>query len=396
MKATLQALEDWKTIVGKACGVIVDAMTFRTAEMFVLGAKEAVQESQIGDEDAIWKAISQNIGALQTFIDTVVLRRRLPMIAYWATFFDPDTPATPATVKLLDRCNQKEDVLLPVELGPNAYLPLKAAAIETLNRERPVLTDQLRTLVYPELSAFDYQWKPRLDDLKGFEQSSEEDKRLLTFLFGRVLFSAYAQAAKADEVLQPKLARLHVLSSLRRNEDRDQMQAKVFAGLKEIARGGKEDIADLVDVPWMPTFLPYLLSKDPASPQELLEQALALRKESSVKDYVSWFAEIEKDLDYSREPMAAHMVELEKIRQAIAKRLEVPDEDPTTVKATIASVKLGVTIEQKVPVSRIWGWVTDLFPKHRYRKLLLEIVDAERRYSKLDTQLEVLWRGAAG
>ena len=63
----LRMVEDWKTIVGEKCGVIIDAMTYRTAEMFVLGAKEAVQESQIGDEKAIWEAISRNIGALQTF-----------------------------------------------------------------------------------------------------------------------------------------------------------------------------------------------------------------------------------------------------------------------------------------------------------------------------------------
>ena len=40
MVEILQTVEEWKTIVGEKCGVIIDAMTYRTAEMFFLGANQ--------------------------------------------------------------------------------------------------------------------------------------------------------------------------------------------------------------------------------------------------------------------------------------------------------------------------------------------------------------------
>lgn len=395
MEEILETVEDWKTIVGGKCGVIIDAMTYRTAEMFVLGAKGAVEESRIGDDEAIWNAISQNIGALQTFIDTLILNKRLPMIAYWKTFGHPDYPATSASIKLLNYCNHNEEVLLAVGLNEGAYFPLKEAAIKTMNHERPILTNEMRLLVLPELSAFDYNWHPNLDDIEGFRDASDDDKTLLTFLFGRVIFDAYAQAAEADEVFQPKLAKLHILSSLRRSEDRERLQASVFSGLREIARGGKENITDLINVTWVPTFLPYLLSKDPQSPNDLLEKAIELRKDPAVQDYTAWFHELKKDLDYNREPPAASMRELERIRRTILEQIKISNEDPVTVKLHIAPVKPSAAIEHEVHLSRIWGWVTSLFPGNRYRKLLMEMVDAERRYRKLDTQLKALWRSTS-
>jgi hypothetical protein len=252
----------------------------------------------------------------------------------------------------------------------------------------------MRNLILPELSAFDYNWRPALDGIKGFTDASNEDKRLITFLFGRVLFGAYALAAEADEVFQPKLAALHILSSLKGSEDRKCLQANVFSGLREIARGGKDDITDLIEVPWIPTFLPYLLSKNPKSPQDLLLEAIKLRKDPVIKSYTAWFRELKKDFDYNREPTAKRMRELGQIRRAVMKRIEVSNEDPTTVKLHIAPVKASssIEIEQKLHLSRIWGWVTNLLPGNRYRKLLMEMVDAERRYRKLDTQLEKLWR----
>ncbi|MCP4374363.1 MAG: hypothetical protein GY797_40615 [Deltaproteobacteria bacterium] len=388
MTEILNAIEDWESIVGTKCGVIVDAMTYRTAEMFFLGAKEAVQQSQGGDKEAIWETISNNIGALQMFVDTLVLRKHLPMIAYEATYPDSWAKAD----KLLYRCNQKDDVLLAVNLADGAYRPLKEDAIKTLNQKRPKLTKKLRKFILPELSAFDYNWQPYLGDLEGFEASSDEDKRLLTFLFGRVIFNVYAQAAGADQVFQPKLASLHVLSSLRRDEDRDNLQESVFSRLKEIARGGKEDIKDLINVPWMPTFLPYLLSKDPKSPQDLLDKAIELRKEPSIKDYSKWFLQFGEDFDKKREPTDKKMKELESIRRSINRWTDVPNEDATIVKAHIAPVSIcSLDIEHKVHLPQIWGWATNLLPKNRYRKLLMEMVGAERRYRELNTHLKTLW-----
>jgi hypothetical protein len=400
---TLKTLQDWKTIIGEQCGVIIDPMLCRTAEMFMLGAKEAVHQSQIGDEAVLWKAISQNVDALQTFIDALILRKKLPLIAYWITFGHPDHPITPASIALRDRCNQIDEVLLAVQLEEDAYFPLKKNAIEILNREKPEITDELRTLVLPALSAFDFNWSPNLRDLECFEKSSEDDKKMLTFLYRGVLFSAYAQAAEADEIFQPKLAKLHILSSLRLDEYRKKLQNNLFSGLKKIATEGKgrEEIQALVDLPWMPTFLPYLLSKDPKSPQDLFEQAIKLRKTGVVRDYVNWFEEIEKDLDYHRQPTSANKLELSRIRQAIDRHLEIRAEEPITIKPYLAVAfkptgsepEAGISIEDiKVYPSKIWGWVTDLFPGHRYRKLLMEMVVAEQRYLELNTQLKKLWK----
>lgn len=191
-------------------------------------------------------------------------------------------------------------------------------------------------------------------------------------------------------MFQPKLAELHILSSLRRTEDRERLQANVFSGLRQIARGAKEDVADLVDLPWVPTFLPYLLSKDPRSPQDLLDKAIELRKNPAVKDYIGWWEELQKDLEYQREPRAERMRELELIRRGLSRVTEVPEEEPTIMKLHIATIP-AVDIERKVYPSQIWGWVTSLFPGNRHRKLLMEMVDAERRYGKLDVHLRYLW-----
>jgi hypothetical protein len=395
---------DFKNIIGDGCGVVIDPITYRTAELFFLGRDRAMKETGEKKDEALFETIASNQGALYAFVDSLVLRKKLPMIAYSMTMYGPeeDPGGTPELLKL---CNEVEsDVVLDIRLTEGAYNPIKMDSINAINLECPRITQKLRNQVLPGLKSFNYRWTPNLKEVEGFERLPDDDRLLMTFLFGRVLFSRYAQASQADEVLPPKLGKLHVVTSLKSDEARSQIQREVFAGLKEIARVKKDCVTAVQEVPWAPTFLPHLLTEDPKTPSQLLKAAIKLREKPEVSAYREWLEELERDFDAAREPSPNKLRELEDIRQNLEKAVGLAPAEPIRVKWCVAvaqkligmpEVKASVEGEAKVRPQRLWGWISRKIAGDRYRKVLMDLVVGERRYRGhgVVPDLEGVWYG---
>lgn len=389
MPTYLNHMAQWKSEVGAPCGVIIDPFTYRSAELFLLG-KDAVPAAEA---DQIWSLLANNIGALQSFLDALILRRQLPMIAYNLSFYETDDPG--GTPRLLELCNQGDDILLDIRLGDPAYGPLKESAVQILNDNRPQVTPEKVAKLAAELSAFDYRWTPDLKAVQGFAEADARTQRVLTYLFGAVLFGHYAQAAEADELINAKRSELLTQATTRRAETRARLAKELFGGLEAIARAGRDCVTLVYQPPWTPSFLPYLLLQEPKTPGDLLTAALTLRDDPTVEAYRDWFTEIAAHMALGRRPPEASAKALGRLQAQLEQRIE--GARSFGIKATIAFIgflvpTLKLDVEKRLAEGETWGWMTDRLPGNRYRKILSELVMAERRYEDLAAHLYEIWR----
>src|SRR5690242_15192435 len=264
---------DWEQIPKAGLKVVVDPMVFRTADVFLRGARGLAKSPELKHPATMWNAISSNIGALCTFFDLLILEKRLPMYDYGMTF-PPDIDT--GKHALVEYCNESEGVLVPVTVQGEAYREMKREAVSILD-ELPSVSDTLANDILQELSAFDWEWRP--DIWREENYMSETNERVLdAFRYGGILFSGYAQRTGSDHILQPKRARLYLATSL--GTDRADDEKALFAELTRIASETPEGVQRTGDLPATPTFLPYLLKHDDKTPRELLKRALKLRKNS--------------------------------------------------------------------------------------------------------------------
>src|SRR5947209_19556020 len=80
--------EDWDRFSAPDLNldVIVDPMVFRSGHVLLNGRSRAQASSTTKDADDVWQALSQNIGSLVAFFDTLILNEHLPIIDYSFTF----------------------------------------------------------------------------------------------------------------------------------------------------------------------------------------------------------------------------------------------------------------------------------------------------------------------
>jgi hypothetical protein len=386
---------DWEQFRDKKLNMIVDPMIFRTADVFLRGKGAVLESSEPKHPETIWSAISSNIGALCTFFDTLLLEDYLPIFDYEITF---PIDLFVGSQTLIELCNEHEEVLVPVTVRGKAYQEIKQRAVEALDKQPPIPPDTA-TGILAELSAFDYEWRP---DLWRDEKTGAGGERVLdAFRYGGLLFSGYAQRTGADHVVQPKRSTLYLATSFGAQRAND--EKALFAELTRLANSAPEGIQPTADLPPVPTFLPYLLNAGDETPRALLARALKLRKSGAVADYGSWWRrEVDQNLKRGKVPNRLQK-ELHQITAEVIREIGTEASYATKVSAKVAGK---VSLVGLVPVPEIGGevgaekelnpgfglgWVLRNLPGHRYRKLLLRLVMAQREYWHLDTYLKNMW-----
>ena len=389
---------DWEKIRQEKLEVVVDPMVFRTADVFLRGAKGIARSQDLIHPGTMWSAISSNVGSLCTFFDTLILETRLPLYDYGSTF-----PADIATGKhtLIEACNEAEEVLVSVSVQGQAYEEMKEAAVAVLH-QLPQIPEALATDIHNELSAFDWEWRP---DLWLNENMEDSERRVLdAFQFGGILFSGYAQRTGCDHILQPKRARLYLAASL--GAERADDEKALFAELARLSNEAPPGVQRTGDLPAMPTFLPYLLKFDDKTPKDLLKRALKVRKKGIVNEYREWRKEVVDDIEKGRVPTKRRK-EIAQIAAAIGRELKVENDNETKVSAKVGAkvaavgpvampeVGFELGIEKQWNLSSTLGWVLRNIPGYRYRKLLMRLVIAQREYTHIDKHLHKIWNSVS-
>lgn len=380
---------DWTKFQGGPPDLIVDPMVYRTADVYLRG-RAGVEESIPGsDPDQVWYSLSDNIGSLASFFDALVLSERLPIIDYGVTF---DSQIGFEQYDLYQRCNDGagDSVLVSVHVMAPIYTQAKQAALDALDA-RPSLSPELTYSILRELSAFEYGWQPDLSALKSLPEN-EDEVTLLRFLFGGLLFGAYSQMTGAGHLIQPKRSRLFLAAALAVPSAGYEHERELFEELRKVV-GQTEGMQEgYFQVDALPPVLPFLLSKDPDTPDDLLRLGLALRKKGAMRDYRAWRKQLVDDwrdkgrIDRSNERVIRKIVD--RIQRELAPRGGATAE--LGLNAGLTGVGLGVGLP--IPVGRLWGWISSQIPGRRYTKLLMRLQLAAHEYRRIDRHLHTLWQ----
>jgi hypothetical protein len=219
--------------------------------------------------------------------------------------------------------------------------------------------------------------------------ASEQENQLARYILGGLIFGAYAQAAGADHLMQPKRSRLFLALSLHRSTARTAEEI-LFSKLGELLA------RPVADVPYTPTFLPLLLARA-SGPAEVLRLALELRKSGEVRDYRSWLLAALSDFDANGRIAIERIREVDTIERAIRRRLAGLPLPSIEIKTTVAAIAGGTapvpSVDLGQPIAAAWGWLMSQLPGRRHRKLLTRAVIADREYVEIDRRLRTVWSG---
>jgi len=147
------------------------------------------------------------------------------------------------------------------------------------------------------------------------------------------------------------------------------------------------------DLPPTPTFLPYLLQGGARTPRELFNDALALRKQGSVKDYRAWQKKALNAIGSGWAPKK-QLTELAQISAAVARDLGLAADNTVTVKASVSVIGPELGVEKTLNPAAAMGWILPNVPSYRYRKLLTDLVVAQGRLWHADIALGKIWDAA--
>jgi hypothetical protein len=387
--------EHWSALARRGLNVVVDPMVVHCGELFLQGAGG---EQAQRDPKPVWELLTKNIHAIGMFFGSLILEKQLPIFNYGDTF-DGGLNLRAGTLAAV---NQRDQILFDVDVRYESYSKIKEAASAELRKlyagPQRIKEAAARDCL-AELAAADYRWQPSLGALDG-ELPSDDEKRLARFFLGGLIFSAYAQLLGGDHLMQPKRSRLFLAAALRSSEVGYRFEEKLFAELRQRAH------ASFTDLPWRPTFFPYLLSVA-ETPEAVLTEALRLRRSDEIAEYRSW---LDRALDEwkrnGRLPQA--LADVKAVAEAVDRRTGARPVAPRVeMKATIADVAAlagaaaagplaaAATIPGKVdlgpPLSALWGWGFALAPGQRYRKILTRAVAADQQYIQIENRLGTVW-----
>jgi hypothetical protein len=372
---------DWKKLTDQGLGTVVDPMVFRCGELFLKGA------DGIPDPEHTWELLNKNVHALGMFCDSIITNEQLPVFNYGDTFdamlnFDQRT---------LTQINDMEEVLHDVNVEYEVYHEIKSAAIEELQKlyegEKKIKNSDVRDILI-ELDVAGYAWNPSIEMLEE-KLINPSEKTLAAYLLGGLIFTGYASVLGSEQIIQPKRSRI-ILALALGGPTRYEFEEQLFGELKK--RAGKQ----YEELPWTPTFFPYLLHKAD-SPHTFLEELIKLRQSPEIQDYRIWFNEVINDFkDNGR-------IGNDKIRniKSIAKHIdkvtgEIPSAPKVELKASIADVagaKIPGGVDLSPALGRMWGWFLQNIPGKRYRKILTRAVIADKEYVKIENRIKKVWSG---
>jgi hypothetical protein len=406
----IRTVDDWEAAHFE---VIVDPLIYRMGQIFLQGAREARSEQSVD-----WPVLAQDLGALITFFDLLILHERLPALNYTDTF-DIGLNFSESLGGLVNRGDQK---LLSVDVQYGPYMTTKEAAVEQLRSriaEGPFVDASVAREILSTIAAVDYRWNP---DLLGLEaELPPNQQELARFLLGILVFAGYAQQCGASHVLSPRRSAITAAVGLR-SWPGENTEATAFAELARRVQDGGEGWRQR-DVPWTPSFLPFLLSQvDPyrTSSSVLLEKAKELGQSRSVQRYrelraailsddnqtsAEATAELEvvahqlaRDMGSSRRELAfTHDVTVEILPTAVG--VVAPAIGGAAIAGPVGALVGGLagavgTAPLRAVQERLWGWVIDRLPFISARKLLSRAVRAEVDLGsggELASKLRTVW-----
>lgn len=381
-KITIRETTDWKKqLLYQGLNVVIDPMVFRSGELFLKGA------SGVENSENVWSLLTANLHAISTFFDCLVLNEKIPVFNYGDTFdmhlnFDQ---------RMLTRINQFEDVLYDVDVEFGIYQQVKTAALAELKKIYEGPRKIQRTVVkeiLSELSVAEYQWKPNIGELE-YELKSNDEKELAAFLLGALIFGGYAQQLEGEHFLQPKRSRILLALALNAKSTQYSLENTLFEELRAKANTPIEDL------PWRPTFFPYLLSKA-TTPTGILKEVVKLRKNKAVADYRAWFNEAFQEFTVNGKFSLKKRDDIRKIAERIDRKLGIiPSGPKVDVKVTVAdaiALKPPGSIDVTPAIQGLWGWFLDSLPGNRYRKLLTRAIVADNEYVVLENRVKTVWK----
>jgi hypothetical protein len=390
----------WDELVERGLGIVIDPLVFRLGQFFLEGAPLAEDE-----KNRRWSAIESDIGALVSFFDLVVLHGQLPAFNYHDTYFDWRVEGD----RLGAVMNTPGDkTIVHVDVEHHMYRAAKKAALDQLDKrlaEGSLAPRATSDAILKTLEAVGYEWEPSIEALES-KLANPDQVRLARFLLGLLVFAGYAQQTGAPHVLAPKRSRMLAEVGLGAEQPPAESESAVYAELRRRFRDAGEGWRD-DELPWTPSFLPFLLqgTKDRyrEGPDVLLARAKELRGKKSVQDYRELRAAL---LSEDAERSGKARMELDAAASAVAsslssnkKELEVSrnlivEVLPRALGAvggalvgtllagppgTIAGGLVGVVGEEALrpAQTRLWGWFLDELPFRSARKLLSRSVRAD-------------------
>jgi hypothetical protein len=239
-------------------------------------------------------------------------------------------------------------------------------------------------------------------------------------MVGVLVFAGYAQQSGVPHVLSPRRSRLVAAAGLGDVRANDQAEAAIYREFERRFRDAGDGWRDQ-QMPWTPSFLPYLLSRlNPMreGPDVLLKRALDLRDKSAVAEYRRLRAVA---LSGPSEEAFAAQGELAAAADAVAKTMDsnrgelemtrylTVDVMPKAVGVVAGALAGGVAAglpgviagglagivgeETLKPIQkRLFGWVLDQLPFRSARKLATRAVTVDAATaSKLAGMMQTVW-----
>jgi hypothetical protein len=387
---------DWKKLRQDRLLIVLDPFVFRAADAFLRGAP-------VEGDEPLWEAISKSIDAFAVFVDAVMLHEQLPIFDYGVTW-EPQLAGSAA--RLVDICNEDEELLVEVHVDGAAYQQARAPAIKALVA-LPKVKRKLATDIRGELSALDYRWRPQLAELGDLD---EEARMIASFRYGGLLFHGYADAIsdrrqpldrRAEHVLHAKRALILLATSLAPSGELRLDEQKLMRTLRRVERD-TDGAVEAVDVK-APTFLPYLLAKEPRSPRDLLRLALRERRSGLVRSYREWRLRLLSDLADGRvrrstqkelRGITAEIQRNARGEAAAALHLSYAADWKLLLAAVVgdpAALLGGVKLEGEVNQEALRFRLASILPGRGYRKLLSKVVASQDEYFALDRALRNVW-----
>lgn len=380
MKIAIKETSDWQKLRKQGLETVIDPMVFRCGELFLKGVSNAPVP------DKIWNLLTANLHAIEMFFDSLVLNEKLPVFNYGDTF---DMPLN-FDQRVLTRINEFDEVLFDIDVEYMPYHDVKIAALAELMKIYDGAHKIPRNMAYEilsELSAAEYEWSPNIGELQ-YALESETERQLAAFLLAGLVFGGYAQQMESEHLLQPKRSRLFLAVSLQAESAGHQLENMLFADLKNKANVVCEEL------PWLPTFFPYLLSKADTM-VELVEEMVKLRRSAEVVDYRQWLKEVMQDWKHNGKISVEKKKDVQAIARGIDRVLGISSSIPKVeVKATVADAvagKLPGSVDFSPPLQSLWGWALSSLPGMRYRKLLTRAIVADHEYVQLEKRVKTVW-----
>src|SRR6185503_4750553 len=376
-KITIAKESDWSKLTNHSIETVVDPMVYRCGQLFVNGAKKADHKGKV------WDLLDQNVSSIATFLDSIILYDKLPVFNYADTF---DSQLDFGEL-LPGAIEGAEQIFFNVDVKYEAYRSIKdekLKELDTIYKGEKKLAPKLASEILKELSWADYKWSPGLEHLEN-EIKDDKELKLARFLLGGLIFGKYAEKMGGEHLLQPKRSELLLKLSL---NNREMNRFNLFDKLKEYSNILQSD-----EIPWRPTFLPYLLSKG-SDTKSLLAEAIRLRRKSEVKAYRQWWKEITSEWQMGK-ISSEKRKEVESIRKAIEKKL-TPAVSPVELKADlVAAVQGKIPLSAKIDLmpflKTIWGSAVNLVPSTRHRKLLTRLIIADNEYRNIAAGIYKIW-----